>query len=183
MRSNPDRKPTQVGLTASYAARFGVNGWDGGVRLVQNWQHEGTTKLPAGTFGMDSRAAFSYNWWPSADGGESPDEGPFTNEPGSALYAAYRGQTLIIDGGSQVAYDFSTGVPLYRFRAVLLASQRAGWPIYFAVSPDRQNGYPKNRTVMKLNSDWSGNPVEVVIDGTLRRLKSCNIGGVTVVCF
>jgi hypothetical protein len=184
-RSNLAHAPTQDGITDSYAGRCDINGWDGGLRCLQNWQIEGTKSLPVGTFGMDSRAAFSYNWWPAelSDHAPSPDNGAFTNDPSSPLYEVYRGQTLIIDGGSQAPTNYLTGGLLSTRRHVLVASQRAGWPIYFAVSPTRPGGYPTNRAVMKLNSDGSQNPVEVVIGGALRRLQSCNIGGVTVVCF
>lgn len=181
-RSNLSNAPTQGGITDSYYALCNINGWDGGFRCHQNWAHRGTKLLPVAVDGFDSRGAWSYNWWPAELGGESSDNAPFTvtNAGGSH---PYRGQTLIIDGGSQAAYDYSTGAQLYSSRAVLVAAQRAGWPMYFAVSPTRPNGYPTNRAVMKLNSDDSPNPVEVVIEGQLRRLRSCNIGGVTVVCF
>lgn len=174
LRSNLNHAPQQGGLTDSFHGIISMNGYDGGFRLLQNWQLLGSKYLPGGTIGMDSRATLSYNWWPAELGGESPDNGPFTNEPGSALYNAYRGQTLIIDGGAQAAYDYRTGGQLYRSRALLIASQREGWPIYFAVSPVRVNGYPTNKAVMKLNSDGSANPVEVVIDGQLQRLVPCD---------
>ena len=116
-------------------------------------------------------------------GGRRPRE----RSRGSPLFDAYRGQTLIIDGGSQAAYGYLSGAQLYTSRNVLIAAQRAGWDMYFAVSPERgPNGdYPLNRAVMRLEAspDWNPNPVHVVIDGELRRLKSCNVGGVTVVCF
>ena len=153
MRSNVSRAATQDGITDSYAGRLELNGWDGGFRALQNWNHEGTKRLPFGTFGMDSRSAFSYNWYP-AEVGTEPDNVAATahSNPNHPLYAPYRGQTLIIDGGSQTAANYSTGQPLQPSRAVLIAAQRAGWPIYFAVSPTRPNGYPTNRAVMKLNS-------------------------------
>lgn len=172
-------------IGGDFKTLFGMNGYDGGARILQNWNHNGTKYLPYSTIGMDSRGAVSFNWFPAELGGEYRDNAPASvhSDPNHPLYAPYRGQFMVIDGGSQTAYDYSTGAPLYNGRNVLVAAQRAGQSMYFAVSPDRQNGYPLNRAVMKLRSDWNPNPVEVVIDGTLRQLKSCNVGGQTVVCF
>ncbi len=188
MRSNIFNNPVQSGITDSFCAMQGVNGWDGGFRILQNWNHCGTKRLPYGTIGMDSQGDFSYNWFPA----ESPiyphpDAAPASvhGNPSHPFYAPYRGQALVISG-SQVGYGYLTGQPLWQTRNVMIAAQRAGQSLYFAVSPTRTSvGTASNRVIMKLEADpnYTPNPVHVVIDGELRRLKSCNVNGITVVCF
>jgi hypothetical protein len=179
-RGNTEHAVTQGGITDEYRGRLSANGWDGGFRLLQNWNYEGTTHLPFSVAGPDSRGAWSYNWWPQGDGGGGGDIGPIDTV--TAPY--YSGQTLVIDGGSQRPYAYGTETSLSSRRYALIASQRKGWPLYFAVSPTRPNGYPENFAVLKLNSDGSPNPVEIVIDGSLRRIRSCtDASGQKLLCY
>ncbi len=190
LRSNLARNPTQTGITDSYCTMLGVNGWDGGFRQLQNWNHCGTRHLPYSSIGMDSMGDFSYSWFPAETSlrGNFPDNAPAAvhENPSHPLYSPYLGQALVISGGGQQATGYLTGAPLYASRNVMIAAQRAGQSLYFAVSPHRSSvGTPLNRALMKLEADpnFPRNPVHIVIDGELRRLKSCNVGGVTVVCF
>ena len=156
-------------VSGDFKARFGVNNYDMGLRALNNWNYESTPNLPYGTFGMDSRSTFSYN--------QTPKKSENTNP------ARVYGQAFVIDGGfAQAGYDYETGAELKR--GVLLASQRGGVDILFAVTPWRNVGDPVlNKTVFRLRSDGSANPVDAVIDGRLQTLKGCNVGGFRVVCF
>jgi hypothetical protein len=183
LRANTGHLVSQGDITDEYCGQIMINGWDGGLRLSQNmkdnnWTSPCTTHLPAVTWGSDSHGAWSYGWIPAADG-SSGDRWPLD----AATAPFYVGQTLIVDGGSQLPYAYMTETPLMQKRYAMIASQRKGWPLYLAVAPNRANGAPENYGVVKLNADGSPNPVELVIDGSLRRLKSCNIGGQIVVCF
>jgi hypothetical protein len=89
----------------------------------------------------------------------------------------------VIDGGvSQAGYDYATGAQ-YK-PSVLIASQQGGMGILFAVTPWRKVGDPVlNKVAFRIRSDGSANPVDAVIDGQLRTLKSCDVAGAKVVCF
>ncbi|MFN2603824.1 MAG: hypothetical protein ABR582_13865 [Gemmatimonadaceae bacterium] len=169
-----------------YWAVIELNGSDGGLRLLQNFNASGTIHLPWTAIGADSHGAWSYAWLPAADG-SSPDQasGQGTGNYNLSSEAApfYRGQTLVIDGGSQAPFDYATGTILSYKRHVLIASQRPGWPIYFAVSPSRPNGLPENKAVMKLDADGGANPINIVVGGVLRKVVPCTINGMNVLCF
>lgn len=188
LRSNIFNNTVQSGLTDSFCAMIGVNGWDGGYRVLQNWNHCGSKRLPYSTMGMDSQGDFSYNWFPAESPLYSdPDAAPYNvhEDPSHPLYAPYRGQALVI-AGQQRATGYLTGQPLYAGRNVMIAAQRAGQSLYFAVSPHRSaQGTPLNRALLWLeaNPNFPQNPVHIVIDGELRRLRSCDVGGQRVVCF
>jgi hypothetical protein len=171
LRANTLHAKTQQDITDEYCGIIQMNGWDGGLRLHQNYNWKCSEQLPFAVWGGDSHAAWSYQ--------QGPAKAAMAGKPANFLY----GQSLVIDGGhSQLGYDYATGAPLAR--GILFAAQRNAEPMLFAVTPRREVGeYPSNRVVLRLNSDGSQNPAEVVIDGALRRLKSCNVGGVTVVCF
>jgi hypothetical protein len=194
-RANTVHAQTQDGITGSYWAELGLNGWDGGFRLLQNSSGLGTPRLPYTIIGPDSHGAWSYSWYPRADGVKNGGAYDAASGTGSnywpSLGAAqpyYVGQTLMIDGGSQLPYTYAlagdAGVPLSFKRHVLIASQRKGWPMYFTVSPNRVNNTPENWAVLKLNADGSPNPVEMVVDGALRRVQSCTLpNGIRALCY
>ncbi len=181
--------PGGIRLAGDFNVKFGVNNYDAGARVLQNWNHAGTRYLPYATYGNDSRGAFSYNWFPAELGSEYPDNAASSvhSDMSNSLYWPYRGQALVIDGGSQAAYGYLSGTQLYNSRNILIAAQRGGQSIYFAVTPERHAGqtHVQNRALMKLesSSNWDPNPVHIVIDGELRRLRSCDINGQRTVCF
>lgn len=154
----------QDNIRGDFKAILGINNFDSGFRLLVNWGCV-IPQLPFWTIGADSHGAFSYNGAPCPTGTWSADQ-------------TY-GQAFVIDGGwSQRGYSYDTGQP-YK-PSVLIASQRGGMDILFAVTPWRVVGQPVlNKTVMILHSDGSANPVSIVLDGQIRRLKACG----NTVCF
>lgn len=177
-RDNGGRR--QGDIRGDFQLQWGINNYDAGARALQNWKADGTpcymNALPAATFGMDSRGAFSYNGNPCPVGTWSADQ-------------TY-GQAFVIDGGwSQAGYDYATGAQ-YK-PGILLASQRGGMDMLFAVTPWRRAPIPGvrdgdpvlNKTVMRLRSDGSANPVDIVLEGQLRTLRGCTINGVQAVCY
>lgn len=171
LKANTMRNSTQSGITNPYCGQIQMNGWDGGLRLSQNYQWQCTPELPWIVWGGDSHGAWSYQ--------QAPEKAIFNTLPASATF----GQSLIFDGGwSQRGYDYATGAELPR--SPLIAAQRGGESLLFAVTPSRTVGqFPTNKVVFRANADGSPDPFEVVINGQLRRLKACNIGGQNVVCF
>lgn len=199
LRSNVGREPAQDGNRDSFAGEIELNGWDGGLRVKQNYTALGTKRWGWSYWGGDSRGAWSFSWFPRADG-QSQNGGDYATAVGAEYLASirdasgapasrfYEGQGLLFDQGTQSPYTYGlagdAGVPLSLRRHVLISSQRRGWPMYFAVSPNRMNDAPENWAVLKLNADGSPNPVEIVVDGALRRVQSCTLpGGVHVLCY
>jgi hypothetical protein len=191
LRGNTAHARTQadnrgVPITDSYWAVVDLDGNDGGFRLLQNFNASGTPHLPWTAIGADSHGAWSYSWYPPSDGtgyDQASGQGSGSYKVSDEASPFYRGQTLVIDGGSQAPYDYTTGAQISYKRHVLIASQRVGWPIYFAVSPQRPNGLPENKAVMKLDADGDPNPINIVIDGVLRKVVPCTINGMNVLCF
>lgn len=199
LRSNVNHAPAQDGNRDSFAGEIELNGWDGGLRVKQNYTALGTKRWGWSYWGGDSRGAWSVSWFPKADG-KSQNGGDYATATGADYLASirdasgaaasrfYEGQGFLVDQGSQSPYTYGlggdAGVPLSFRRHVLISSQRRGWPMYFAVSPNRVNDTPENWAVLKLSADGSPNPVEIVVDGALRRVKSCTLaGGARVLCY
>lgn len=171
LRANTLRNATQDGITAEYRGTIQMNGWDGGLRECQNYQWIGTSELPYACWGGDSKATWSYS--------QAPKQSEIASTPAVDTF----GQSFVLDGGfAQHGYDYATGAELPR--GVLIAAQRGNQSLMFAVAPGRRVGdFPANKVVFRARADGSANPFDVVIDGSLRTLKSCNVGGITVVCF
>jgi hypothetical protein len=169
LRANTVHDATQDGITDEYVGKVDINGWDGGLRFHQNENYAGTRLLPYMYFGGDSRATFSYAQYPEAAVIAQPTE-------------TY-GQSLVIDGGfGQTGYDYITGAPLSR--GILIAAQRSGQSIMFGVTPSRIIGGPVlNKVPLRVVSDGSANPIELVAGGIFGRVKLCDVGGQKVLCF
>lgn len=158
----------QQGIRGNFRVHFGVNNYDGGARVLQNWNCFNPA-LPWATYGNDSHGSFSYNQGPC----------PTSTWPAKDTY----GQAFVLDGGAyQAAYDYQTGAQLGR--SLLFASQHGGIPFVFAVTPVRNVGDPVlNKAVMRLNSDNSPNPIEFVVDGIMRRIRTCVVNNVNTLCY
>lgn len=190
LRSNLSQEERQEKMTHIRHGRLSANGWDNGVRLSQNWRHEGTDVLPYSIYGGNSRGSFESNWFPAArdelgrtrqqrgDGWNLVDLATVAEleDPAHPMYDVYRGQGFIVDQGAQpiTAYGSNGDVLVDRLQAIrrrtMIGTQRKGWPLAFVVSPVRPNGSPVNYCVAWCDSNGSPNPWSLVFDGALRRL-------------
>ncbi len=186
MRANTARAETQDGITDEYDGELQLAGGDGGLRILQNYNCRGTRQLPWSVFGPNSHGGWEYNWYPAINGfqddggdyakgqgtGNYWEQGIF-DEYGRQINGAYKGQTLLVDGGSQGATAGDQQTYLSRKRHLMIAAQRESWPIYLCVTPKR-NPYPSNMAVLKLDAANNGeqNRVLLFVDGELRRVKA-----------
>lgn len=184
LRSNLGGEKRQSGQTNMGVGRIDMNGWDFGLRLVQNRKHEGTGKVGYLLFGGNGRGAFEVNYFPpveNVDDTPGRDFGTAANfeDPTHPLYRWYRGQGFVVDQGSQPVTEYNTGRVLSHRRHLMIGTQREQWGIFEVVSPVRpsadgsgrvETGLPINYAVRAVDGDGRANPHSLVIGGRLQRL-------------